>query len=397
MQTLGKESSEDNLPPSGVWDTDNHEVSCCFTGIREHILIWTCQYSLRHVSGIYVRNLTPFPQRDRVASALQHRTPVNVQRDVTHTADDLDLLSRKRTRRVSSASVATLRSLRSENANPEAMDLVAEDEILRPHRSPRVRPSLKQSVSHQQPASATARARSASNASSRPLHTASKLASIPLNGIATSSQRDLEKVIESRLLETFIAISIHKEEESGATPGAQLASVPMTPTPSQKESTRLSTHQRSVSLTPRGASPSPSRTSRSQLGRSSAISPSTSVHFPSSSTKGKVPSIAPQPTISRTEEPVFLSTFHRPSTNPSWISLTPEDDFAEGVDLSTSHIHVALWGHSPISVFDTPIRSSLKGKERAQDLHAPTWKVLLEWDIHLDQLEPFAPDVSQCI
>ncbi|QRW18998.1 hypothetical protein RhiXN_00404 [Rhizoctonia solani] len=91
------------------------------------------QRRIRHIEGIYVKNLTPFPLRDHASSALQHTTPA----PIIQLSDDTDLvLARRRGRKISQNAVVTLRNLRSDVRTEESADKPGETP-----RSARARPA----------------------------------------------------------------------------------------------------------------------------------------------------------------------------------------------------------------------------------------------------------------
>ncbi|KAG8809309.1 hypothetical protein FRC17_003501, partial [Serendipita sp. 399] len=68
------------------------------------------KYRLRHIISVQIRNFTPFPIRDVVTSSLAAVGPAPLDYQ-----DDTDLtLSRRRSRRISTNSLSTLRGLRTD-------------------------------------------------------------------------------------------------------------------------------------------------------------------------------------------------------------------------------------------------------------------------------------------
>lgn len=94
--------------------------------------------------------------------------------------------------------------------------------------------------------------------------------------------------------------------------------------------------------------------------------------------------------------PFFISSLHRPSTNPSWTDLDASGDFAEWTDRHQSQVTVTLWGR--VDECSGSAWSSLKGKGKDTGLGEPDeehWKVLVEWDVHLDRLEKVEASVRE--
>lgn len=153
----------------------------------------------------------------------------------------------------------------------------------------------------------------------------------------------------------------------------------------------------------------------------SSSAPTKSTPHPSpGSSSPKAQSTSPEVPI-----PFYISPLHPPSTNPSWLDIKASEDFASDVDSGSRVVKVTLWARrkedSPTSVShmssrptranhppsDLRVNADAKGKgrasDRASDLVDPhnhdggaalqDWKVLTSWDVDLDKLQPFAPDV----
>ncbi|KAF9513061.1 hypothetical protein BS47DRAFT_1344778 [Hydnum rufescens UP504] len=344
---------------------------------REH-------HSLRHLSGIYVRNFTPFPRRDRVSSL---STPTHLQRHDGHANDDISIgLPRKRARRISTASVGSLNSQKSEDAYSE---FIENDLTTRSHVSIRHRPSLQ----GRPPSSVSSvRMRSSPNATSF-LESYSGSSAL----VTTPSQRILEEIISSRLVETFITLSILplsnvKDTRRVSKPDRFQSRKSLdTARPSPRETV---TRGSSSMSPPRIVSKASLRRTRPP-DRSHSISihgpisesqsaASTFLRFPSTSSPS--PSITDSLSPDNQDVPFFTSSHHRPSTNPGWTTLD-QTDFAQDTDLRTTKIRAALWGQVQRSLLH-----GAKGKEREDAFPCPSWQKLVVWDVDFSQLQPLAPD-----
>ncbi|KAJ6626950.1 hypothetical protein B0H10DRAFT_2296551 [Mycena sp. CBHHK59/15] len=367
------------------------------------------QRRIRHITSIQVRNLTAFPVRDAFASALSQPSEQPQFNAPGHFSDDLDVtLSRKRSRRISTNSVATYKSFKSdESAGDEGGHAVAESRgrrrtgsrmsfhgggsvgstsspaarlALRP-RTSSIASSMNSSVQ-----ASTAFPGSMMSASTVPFSTA----------LPDHSQTGLEKVIKARLFETFIAVSVES-----SSPHRHLLPAPNLPgniTPSRKgvklsplspsEKTSFSA-RRDLPSSP--AKHTPKSASMSALSRPNgklAASPS-SRKFPAT----PIPPVQPRPrspSPSSPASPDYLSLIHRPSTNPSFaIDTRSGYDFGPWTDPSGHKLKVELWG----KVGDGRGSHGLvqgKGKEKemspANGEDEIEWRVLEEWKVDLGDL-----------
>lgn len=329
-------------------------------------------------------------------------------------ADDLDImLARKRARRISTASVATFLSRRSEEipVRSASPDLDGTIRATAGGRSLAGSASSRPGFRAASPLPGFNRGHSASNATS-------VLEQFPLaDGHNTStsslSQRNLEHVIASRLFETFVTLSAVSKPSS----------------PQLSRDRTLSSASRLRRVPERSLSPSPSSsntsggppsTPRHPIGSPSRVatrSPSTSTqrpngrfrnHASSDSILRSAPSKSQLPTTHSgiksnvstasadlpSSVPFYVSPLHAPSTNPSWLDIKPRDDFSHDADLRGRIIQATLWARGiPISVLEKSSITCDKGKGREVSEHDSGWKVLRRWEIDLDNLQPFSPDV----
>ncbi len=80
--------------------------------------------------------------------------------------------------------------------------------------------------------------------------------------------------------------------------------------------------------------------------------------------------------------PDYISSIHRPSTNPSFL-IDPQFDFPEWTDCSSQTLHIEAWAKVAAKTASTVSR---KGKEKESvDFE---WKALDEWNIDLSELVP---------
>ncbi|CAE6429593.1 unnamed protein product [Rhizoctonia solani] len=390
------------------------------------------QRRLRHIQGVHVKNLTPFPLRDHASSALQHTTPA----PIIQLSDDTDLvLARRRGRRVSQNSAVTLRTLRSDSHTEESAEKPGESP-----RSARTRPagppvSFSRAGPSNSPPAHLRRQRSTSHTSlgsikagthSRDASVTTPPTSPPVGSssfLYDASQRSLEKVMSSRLVETFVTLSASEDGPRAWSHNVDSLHPPASPTSPErspvrgqlskrlplsnkttapKHATGLSTSSFEHAEQSNGAKVSgttlkragSARKSNGSAANGSARSPSISspksISFPRTSPP---PTRSASPARSFVEDrqatvPFFISSIHRPSTNPSWADLDANGDFAEWVDRQQSRVGVALWGR--VDECSASAWSNLKGKDKdigSEEPDEDNWKVLVEWEVQMDKLE----------
>ncbi|KAJ1311591.1 hypothetical protein OPQ81_010070 [Rhizoctonia solani] len=393
------------------------------------------QRRLRHIQGIYVKNLTPFPLRDHASSVLQHTTPA----PIIQFSDDTDLvLARRRGRRISQNSVVTLRNIRPDPHTEESAEKPGDT-----HRSARARPvgppvSFPRAGPSNSPPAHLRRQRSTSRTSLGSITTGthSRDASVttpPTSPPASSgsflydaSQRSLEKVMSSRLVETFVTLSISEvDNQRFSNHNGDSLKPPSSPTSPERSpvwgqlskrfplSNKATAAKHSAGLSTSSIDPhaeqasgakvsstTPKRTgsvrkSNGPMTNGSARTPSISspksINFPH--TPSPPPTRSASPARSFVEDrqatvPFFISSIHRASTNPSWTDLDANGDFAEWVDRQQSRVTVTLWGR--VDECSASAWSNLKGKDKGICSDEPTednWRVLVEWDVQMDRLE----------
>ncbi|OSD05786.1 hypothetical protein PYCCODRAFT_1405673 [Trametes coccinea BRFM310] len=405
---------------------------------------------VRHITSIQIRNLTPFPARDALTSALTKPAEQPQFTPYGHFSDDLDVtVGRKRGRRFSAASSTFSGPRGDDDSGHGSVDRSGEPTLRRRTSS---RASIPLSSSAGSSNSKLGRRPSTAGATpaTRPPHrprTLSHTSSPSQNagssshlsgdlGTSTSSifpslfqntsQKHLEKILQSRLVETFVTIYlIPGKTQEGTRPGTPASarersqSRPSTPSrlskdhatpsspkaaPPSKTTTRRGTVG-SSSPTPKPSTPSKHAPSASSVSlRSSAIthtkSPSqsstpngktvkpsssaspqkarkpippsltssslaSSSHSPSSHPSPKPSAKSPQTADNTLPVPDYISPIHRPSTNPMF--QLSQYEFAPGTDLSTSKMRVEVWGRAESENAQSigqqqPTSSPLKGK-----------------------------------
>ncbi|KAG5654280.1 hypothetical protein H0H81_005129 [Sphagnurus paluster] len=387
---------------------------------------------IRHVTAIQIRNLTPFPARDSLASALTQPAEHSQFTSHGHLSDDLDVtIQRKRSRRISVNSVATHRSLLSEDGSRDEGSSVAPTERGRRTSGPRVSfPSDGGDIQRQHSSSGSMptirpnRARTNSMASSIgsyiPGPSAGSLSTSTAGAsfsamLPDNSQTGLEKVINSRLVETFLTITIPEPPaptETSNAPPHPLKSPPFREKLSASKSVEGTLPHNAIKLHPpadkfgymrRDSSTSPLITPKPFS--SHTKSASTSVIR----TNGEAKRVTPHPpplNLAKKASPKleasipnYFSPIHRPSTNPYFvIDAHSNRDFTEGTDCSGHKMKIEVWGRVGCGW-----RGNVtgKGKEKEVDsLEADMdWKILEERDVDLRDLIPLSessvPDLSQ--
>jgi len=238
------------------------------------------------------------------------------------------------------------------------------------------------------------------------------------------SQRTLEKVIQSRLVETFITITVpepvpppssvplntsahaRSRTESGSSPSV----VSPGHAPPLSKATRLS-RSASVSGTKGipnrvGASVLPSTLARRVPPVPKAASSSSrrpvKIHKPSSS----VPlqrSKSQQSTLLSSDVkprlvPNYISSIHHPSTNPMFSIDPNSNEFAPHTNLSADGIKIELWARNEMGVSLADAKGKEKEVPETSSLSpAPGWKRLDEWSVALSELVPLPGEVRKLL
>lgn len=354
------------------------------------------------------------------------------------------MLSRRRSRKTSSASLNTLRSLHSDRGHGH--DVSAAPDSTPVGSRVRVRTSSRASF-HGQSIAATPIAKrqphtissgtSPTSRRTRPrTHSQSSVlesflslgashsaqststAGSSLLFDAPSSQRQLENIIWSRLVETFLTISVPADEISAHPPqpptpptfspqkgtaanGTQpklrqgrshesrRVAVPSSAS-SIRQRPQATSHSSPVKIRSGAVSPSPS-TNGSHSGPISSPASLRKITFPHS------PPPTPPPSAGSDENPppIYMSPFHPPSTNPKFVLDNNGQEFAPWADLSMNKVIVQLWGR--VGKEWGLVDKKGKGKEKepsSNNIEDGDWKVLNTWEVNLNDLMPFSEDVS---
>ncbi|KAH0838663.1 hypothetical protein J3R83DRAFT_6990 [Lanmaoa asiatica] len=411
------------------------------------------QRRLRHLISIQIRNLTPFPVRDAFASALSQPATHSQFTPLGNLSDDLDVtLLRRRSRRISTTSVNTLKNVPVDDITGGSEEIRGGGEGRGRRRTqsrvgfPAVGPTsgsgnaLSRSLVTNAPAPAArqSRIRTTSTISSHGLSASfssaaptSSVSNLPVSTLYFDhSQRTLEKVVRSRLVETFITIAVPEPPPLSPSPpsvnGKSRSRADSGPSPSPTTSATPPTL--SAQTTRKGA-----RTSRTaSIGAAKTLSTPTASHATSrlSTSKGKpqpttrqaassspavkthqVSSSAPLQKSSSHQSPLpssgessafpkvpnYISLIHRPSTNPLYsLDASSQSDFSEHTNLSADRLRIQLWAKVDFNVMHL---GNAKGKQKDSDdtggpSGSPRWKVLEEWDLSLSDLIPLSPEVG---
>lgn len=365
-------------------------------------------------------------------------------------------MSKRRTRKISSTSVVTLRAVQQQqHAHQEGggqvditYDVVeGSPNSTRARRTTKVRPSLTH-VSATPALNGVRRGRSNSQASMQSTyvaHTSPTRSPVsPSDSFfpnhfrgqtqassSKSSQRALEKVVSTRLVETLVTMSMTPQLEGLAAESIQNGSRSSSPSQPRRGSLALrkgnsisarpsilEEHRRSPSAgsskpnnlqrPAQGSAPTPSsrlsRTSSSAASLSPSSSPSLSFPSSNSTLSSSRPSSPPSPSSSST--PFYVSPLHSPSTNPSWISLDPENEFCLGEGSQSTKTSITLWAHLEgkdrkeawMQAF-ADCSGKGKGKEREQATSPPdvtqdtSWQQVHTWDIDLAEAQRLTREV----
>lgn len=393
----------------------------------------TPQHLLRHISCIQIKNLTPFPARDDLTTALSQPAEQSQFTAFGNLSDDLDVaLSWQRSRRISTNSVRTIgehsgipkERRGSSSSTPDyrgrkrtmSSGMLGESALARS-------PSLEKPHPQHHPTSSSGptvrpnRQRTTSMASF-----ASNHYPFPFGTSATStalwpetSQVALEKVLQDRLVETFVTLTALPDDP----PSPELhrrrhRKVPGSPRSSSPDS-RASSPLRGMSPSLDGPPQKHHKTQLSSLvAPSPPISPSPKARrktesnvtrtngtaaFPSHSTETQIPYKRqfgpPSMQHSIPSPPNYISDMHHPSTNPSF-PLDPRSgyDVAKWTNLAARKVSIQVWGKIPDG-----LHGGGKGKGKWRDPmetdkgSCGQWKALEEWNVNLHELVPLSDEV----
>ena len=412
------------------------------------------QRRLRHLTSIQIRNLTPFPVRDAFASALSQPATHSQFTPLGNLSDDLDVtLLRRRSRRISTASVNTLKNVTVEDISGVPDEMRSGEGRGRRRAHSRVAfPGVSSGGPTSGPGNAISRSlvantcapaarqgriQATSTVSSHALSVnfsspppASSVSNIPVSTLYFDhSQRTLERVVRSRLVETFITISAPETPPFSPSPpsvnGKSRSRADSGPSPSPvtsvappngsaqatRKGTRMS-RSASIGATKTLSAPTAHATSRISLSKGkpqpmarqvSSSAPGVKSHRLSSSAPLQKSSSRQSPLPSAAEVPVFpkvpnyISPIHRPSTNPLYsLDASSRSEFSEHTNLSADRLRIQLWAKVDLNVMHL---GNVKGKQKDNDdtgdtSGSPRWKVLEEWDFSLSDLIPLSPEVG---
>ncbi|KAJ3576279.1 hypothetical protein NP233_g519 [Leucocoprinus birnbaumii] len=368
---------------------------------------------VRHVTCVQVCNFTPFPVRDHVTAALIQPVEPFQLNTLGHLSDDLGISTRIRSRKISTTSTKTKSSGRLEDEDYNA--LLPETRVRKiSGRSLNSTLGLDSSsiaprIPYGSPQNSRRRGRTNSVASSlnsqhKPSGFSNVGISVPMTGSSFSmilpdiSQQGLEKVIDSRLIETFLTIFALPNQ----TPNTSKASKDRPATPGHASGSRASpavrrTQTASISTLPKDKmnhgtlKPLPLKLKYSHSKSSSyPVSHPNEDERNASSSQSQEHSSLPSSPV-----PDFFSQIHRPSVNPTFIiDARPGHDFSSESDTSGSRMKVQLWGRT-----NSPLGKAA-GKQRqrsSRDVVVESdddWTIMEEWEFSLDDLIPIPENMA---
>ena len=227
------------------------------------------------------------------------------------------------------------------------------------------------------------------------------------------TQRSLEKVLQSRLVETLITVSVPSTLEQSASPTkpsrpASPSSRDRQPSPRTSPATKSKLHSphNSTSRSTLGAREEQSATRISRTGATMAtdgrtptsaspnrkgVKSPTKLNGSASKSAPLASQVKPEPETRNV--PNFISGIHRPSTHPDF--ALDLNDFSKWTDPSATHMTVRLWARLPP---DSPnVLGNERGKEKMSgdiDISDPQWRMAGKWDICLADLVPLPDEVS---
>ncbi|KAH8992095.1 hypothetical protein EDB92DRAFT_1991341 [Lactarius akahatsu] len=367
------------------------------------------QHLLRHITRIQIRNFTPFPARDAFASALTQPSEQSQFTSYGSLSDDLDVaLSRKRTRKTSSTSIMTIKSRLDGHTSDDSWAVgSASPPDLRARKRTVSRVSTRESPASVGPgnhpplsgtgtASRTNRPRTQSMSSS-----VSGKAVVPTTTQWQShTQKTLEKVLRSRLVETFVTVTVPSTfGEHGSL--AKPASASHAHRPTSRESPASNRNLRP----PQGTPPRSTSSSREEQHTKRISRTATAVSTDKTASTRKVAASptklngnASKPRSLKADNetrtvPNFISNIHNPSTNPDF--ALDIHDFSKQTDPSATHVIVQLW--AKLHQDRTSVSKRDKGKEQTLDevdISDPQWKAAGHWDVCLADLVPLPDEIA---
>jgi len=220
------------------------------------------------------------------------------------------------------------------------------------------------------------------------------------------TQSTLEKVLQSRLVETFITIDVPSSLKQSGPPAK-----PSTSSRDRRPSPRTSPASKSKPYSPQ-SSPSRSglsireeqvakRHSRAGTASTDNLAPTpappsrrgvTSPAKPNGYTSKSASLAMPVKSDPETRTvPDFVSAIHRPSTNPQF--TLDVNDFPKWTDPSASHMTVQLW--TKLRPEPPCVLVNDKGKGKVSDdvdTWDLQWRMTVKWDICLNDLVPLPED-----
>ena len=407
---------------------------------------------LRHITRVQIKDFTPFPARDALASALSQPSGQSQFTAIGSLSDDLDIaFARKRPRKLSSASVATVGSFSIDSTGGTehgggAGDGAVQDSTGRRRTLSRTSgnqgSALGTSYSSEQirrpppvagsgPTIRSHRPRTTSTTSRNSTHN-SYGTSLPSLGLwPDHSQKALEKALQSRLVETFMTMTIPSLSHAGDTSATGLTSSCRSPSPgplpsmsprSAPSSSRdklPNRQQRSSSIAVESfpitiSGPAESSTQKRFSTRShnfkvvlgndqqtTGFTSSRAYTASTASTSGPHNTAASEKNLEEFASapvPNYISPIHRPSTNPSFqIDSASGYDLAKWSNLAVQRVTINLWGRMTLRS-NSPYG---KGKEKQRDAGEilnetdSQWKMMGEWNVDLANLVPVPDEVSQ--
>jgi hypothetical protein len=227
------------------------------------------------------------------------------------------------------------------------------------------------------------------------------------------TQKTLEKVLRSRLVETFVTVTVpstFREHGSQAKPSTS-PSASHAHRPSSRASPSSNRHLHSQQDTPSKLTTGSREEQHarriprtaSAVSSDKTASPSSAHKVGTSPTKLNGNASNPKPRISGVRAdnetrtvPNFISKIHNPSTNPDF--ALDVHDFSKQTDPSATHITVQLW--AKLDQDPTIINNRDKGKEKMSDevdISDPQWRAAGSWDVCLTDLVPLPDEVGSLL
>ncbi|PFH54705.1 hypothetical protein AMATHDRAFT_248 [Amanita thiersii Skay4041] len=387
------------------------------------------QRRIRHITSFQVHNLTPFPLRDTVASAIAQPAQEHQFNPYGQLSDDLDLtVLKKRSHKISTNSANTRWSIKSDANDKNERDLISEhvkdgkpgslgaaiveNSVVKPYSTSSL--PLRQ----RRPCAPSAVSFGEYNLS--PLGTTSTQPLVPsFTMLPETSQEALENVIKSRLVETCLLVTVFQPSSSNVLSVIQPTLCTRPKNSQHSGNIHLERSNSSQRESPSGLKSSSRRTAKGPMSVSLDLTSSTNVRRSSTRLNGSGRIVNHNKSLSsparhhdsgslhrsamaNAEETStfldvctsYMSPIHRPSTNPTF-SFDIDHSALSHLELTGNSLKIEVWGRLEAEGDQIPvIHGKGKARQSRSTIYSPEWRRIHEWLVDLQELVPVPPDSS---